>query len=634
MKIPSQIGTLVVLLATVTQSATYWVSPAGARSWANALSQSPLTGTAAASMAIANANASAGDTVFLRNGTYGTGVAPAKSGTASGRITFKGYPGETVKIMRAATGINTAARAYISIEAITTDSCGVFADLRNSNHIQITACTLKNSSAATGWPVGILMYTNSQYNRIANCIIGNSGFMTANDDIGGLINIGNWADSLDQTSHNLIEGNELYHGGHHILELAAKYTILRNNTFHNENWTVCPRSATGNLCGNRDAIIADDYLDSYWNVFDGNRIAFSGASIDDATGGSGISIRGTHTIMRRNLVYRCDGPGISFYADRSGTYDPRYSRIYHNVVYKNGVSPLSATDFRYTFGLLFDCVAGTTPAIPITDEVIKNNLFYRNIGGDLYYYYTNPALQTVTGNYYASASNNSKAMVAIAGNTLSTADPLFAGIPAQETVAAIDAFDFHLQPTSPAIDKGDFLTVTAAAGTGTVMTVSDASYFIDGYGLVGGDTIQLQGQVEPVHIVGVDYSANKLTLDKPLTWTAGQGVTLAYSGAAPDIGAFEYSSSAGALRPKTTPKVLHRVGRRADVLDFAGLVDRPGHKIEVRIYSASGKQVMIHSDGSRYQINLTASGFAKGIYFYAVTLHSGNIAAGKFALYQ
>ncbi|MBE3142814.1 MAG: PKD domain-containing protein, partial [Planctomycetes bacterium] len=47
-------------------SQIYWVSPNGAATWANAKSKTPLSGTACCSMSTANANASAGDTVYLR----------------------------------------------------------------------------------------------------------------------------------------------------------------------------------------------------------------------------------------------------------------------------------------------------------------------------------------------------------------------------------------------------------------------------------------------------------------------------------------------------------------------------------------------------------------------------------------
>lgn len=70
-------------------------------------------------------------------------------------------------------------------------------------------------------------------------------------------------------------------------------------------------------------------------------------------------------------------------------------------------------------------------------------------------------------------------------------------------------------------------------------TSKDAGFFIDGFGIVPGDRIQLQGQSQTAGITSVDYSTDRLTIDTPLTRTAGLVVSLPYAGSAPDIGAFE-----------------------------------------------------------------------------------------------
>jgi hypothetical protein len=414
--------------------------------------------------------------------------------------------------------------------------------------------------------------------------------MSINDDIGGLMVVGAWEDSTDSTAYNLIENNILYHGGHHVMDVSSKYNIIRGNTFHNENWTSCNRPSAGNLCGNRN-ILVGDIISAYWNVIEGNRFAFSGASIDDLTGASGLSIRCSHTIVRKNLIYLNDGPGMTLYADASGIYDSRYCHIYNNVFYKNGVSPLSQSDYRYTFGLTFDDVAGNNPAIPITDNAIKNNLFYRNTGGDFYFYYTSLSLQTVLGNYYATASNNSVSMAAIPGNIVSNADPLFADISAASTVGNIAAFDFHLRPGSPAIDKGAFLTTTTSAGSGSVITVGDASYFIDGYGIIGGDTIQLEGKTGHAQIIGIDYAANKITLDKSLTWSSGQGVALPYSGTAPDIGAYEYVAGGAVARPISGRQALPRATIRLHGANFSITLPAFVRSPELTVVDLAGRAI-------------------------------------------
>jgi hypothetical protein len=103
--------------------------------------------------------------------------------------------------------------------------------------------------------------------------------------------------------------------------------------------------------------------------------------------------------------------------------------------------------------------------------------------------------------------------------------------------------DFHLTSNSTCIDKGTWLTTTTSAGSGTNIPVTDAGYFIDGFGITDGDIIQLQGQTVTARITSIDYNTNTLTVNTSLTWTSGLGVALAYSGSAPDIGAFEFAGS-------------------------------------------------------------------------------------------
>ena len=50
--------------------ATYWVSPDGQAAWGSCSGVLPLEGLSACALSTANTNAIAGDTVFLRGGTY------------------------------------------------------------------------------------------------------------------------------------------------------------------------------------------------------------------------------------------------------------------------------------------------------------------------------------------------------------------------------------------------------------------------------------------------------------------------------------------------------------------------------------------------------------------------------------
>ena len=103
--------------------------------------------------------------------------------------------------------------------------------------------------------------------------------------------------------------------------------------------------------------------------------------------------------------------------------------------------------------------------------------------------------------------------------------------------------DFNLESNSQLINAGTFLTNTISSGSGSIITVEDAGYFCDGYGITEGDLIQLEGEVETVRIIEVDYDNNIIIIDSSLVWVAGQGIGLPYNGSAPDMGAFEYDGT-------------------------------------------------------------------------------------------
>jgi hypothetical protein len=75
--------------------------------------------------------------------------------------------------------------------------------------------------------------------------------------------------------------------------------------------------------------------------------------------------------------------------------------------------------------------------------------------------------------------------------------------------------------------------------------VADAGYFMDGWWISGvdGDDIQIVGTSQKARITRVDYGTNTITVNTSLTWTQNQGVALAYVGASPDVGAYEYGSN-------------------------------------------------------------------------------------------
>ena len=110
-----------------------------------------------------------------------------------------------------------------------------------------------------------------------------------------------------------------------------------------------------------------------------------------------------------------------------------------------------------------------------------------------------------------------------------------------------DNTDLTLATGSNCIDSGDWLTRTVGSGSGDALTVENANYFTDGYGLIDGDEIRVGENT--VTVTSVNYDTNVIGIDESISWEDGEPVSLLYEGSAPDIGAFEFVPTG----PDTTP---------------------------------------------------------------------------------
>ena len=490
------------VLACWAEGADYYVSGQGD-------DNGPGTSPAAPWRTLARANASVapGDTVHIRGGTYRESIAPAASGTEANPIAFKAYANEPVTLTGVPRGIALVDRAYVTVDGIACRQTDEYILLDNSHHVTITNCTFDDSSQQRGWPNGVRLRRGSHHNRISNCWIGRVGYSTSNDDKGGVMYIGGGS------NRNIIENCTLCYGGHHVLQVVSTHNVIRNNYFHNEEWMRAPhRTETGGKAGNRLVIFEGQ---GAWNVLEGNRLAFSGLP-PDQDGSAGVSVRTPHNIVRRNVFYENDLAGLNVYSSRK-QHDVRFNHVYHNVFFRNAYAA-KITFVPFLSGLSLTKHGNGN----ITDVTIMNNIFWRNNGGvAISFYHVDASRQSVSHNWQ-------EAGPPLFVDDQTPADPLKPGLP-----------DFRLQPRSPCIDAGGFLTRTTAAGRGTAIPVADAGFFTDGYGIVEGDLIQLEGDARRLRVLQVDYDGHVIQVDAPIAWKAGQGVGQPFNGARPDIGAYE-----------------------------------------------------------------------------------------------
>ena len=494
------------------------------------------TATGYRTIAAAAAATAPGDTVAIRAGTYVERLVPPRSGTAALPITYRRHASETVTLSGASfdPAIDLSGRTDLVLDGLrVTDVIG-WLRAANSHRNVVRNCTFQRATAS-GSRAG-LKFIDATGNRIE----GN----TIEDGTDNLL--------LIHSDRNVVQSNTFRRARHALWTiLCGSRNVVRGNSFHNE----LQKIGQVTDCEGSPSDAPQLYNATRRNLVEGNTFAFTPSS-GNASPYAGIQYSAQQGIIRRNIFRDTVGPGLDFtlYADEARFNTD--NRVYHNVFYKTSFAGVSVAQ---------------TSSYTLTGNVLKNNVLYRSqfVANDTRWtWYTqtlagkpvqvltgrlggfrferNDILGTAAGQAYAVTNGRRDSSSNPPGQALTwwhqNQPALFAGnLEVPPAFVNEDARDFRLAAGSPLIDAAAFLTTARTAGSGTVLPVADVSYFFDGYGITGevGDLIKLQGQAISARVVGIDEANKTLTLDRSLTWTAGQGVALFYNGTAPDIGAIE-----------------------------------------------------------------------------------------------
>jgi len=462
-------------------------------------------------IAKANSTLTAGDRVYIKAGTYSRGIQPANSGSVGQPIIYKRFETDEVIIKDVNYGIYLSGKSYIKVDGIQfVDNNGMLR-FDNSMNIDVTDCVFSGQKAGSRNWSGVAVEDNSEYIKFLNCTFERWGYFTDNDDIGDMLDFGDESDPDDLTTRILVEGCIIRYAAHALVNLRSGGHIFRNNYMHNEAWSPDGHGGRG---------IISDSRATYGgrNLFEGNRIGYcAGGSDADAT--SAINLRTKNSILRRNMLYDNTDAGLIMDGGGSAGDDAINNKIYNNVFFNNGLE---------TVGNVTEAHMGLQSwhsSFLVQDNSIKNNIF-----------------RTAPNVYWTSGASLSQQT--FANNWEDAGDPLFIDVSTPYSIATPALPNFVLQSGSPCIDAGAFLTnIISPAGSGTTFKVDDASYYMDGWGIIPGDVIQLQGSSQRALITEVDYTSNTITVASGLSWTQNQGVALAYEGSAPDIGAYEFYSA-------------------------------------------------------------------------------------------
>jgi len=355
----------------------------------------------------------AGDTVYIRAGTYTEQVTPQNSGGAGNTITYAAYPGETATID--GSGVT-----------LPDDLAGLF-DISNKNYIRVS---------------GLRVINAGPYNNNAGILVINSGFITVENNSTyntASSGIGVWG------SHNVaVDGNRVEEvgksGWQECISVAGTDTFeVRGNEVlncHKEGICIKDGSSNGQVYRNHvhHTQRVGIYVDA-WDKYTYNIAVF------------------------QNVVHdSLDNDGFALASEAGGLLEN--VRVYNNVAYHN----------RY-LGVAIS-INGDAITHPMNSILVVNNTFYNNgwttWGGGIAV--DNPDAQNVVVRNNI-VSQNLYFQIAVApgvptqtlaidhnlidgyrgtegetrGSEYVEGDPLF--------INAAGA-DYHLRENSPAIDAG------------------------------------------------------------------------------------------------------------------------------------------------------------------------------------
>jgi hypothetical protein len=551
-----------MLFSTTVNAATYYVDKDSVGGACNDANNGTALGTPWCTIAKANSTLTAGDTVYIRLGTYAEDIDPANNGSAwDTMITYENYNSEAVTIndCQSQGGIEFNGNSYCKAKGFTV-SCGdltdtLYVSMKGAHHCWVEDIT------GTGNVDNCLTcgsYNNeseSQYNVIKDCTFIDAG-NRANEDcivLGSL------------SHHNLVEGNTIGDTDHAPIYVRPygpnqdNYmpynNVIRNNTINNDIHA-----------GITVSYVRDDGAGSPvrpLHLLENNTIYDCGQQ----TGGHGFQIHSSYTILRYNMVAGCGQAtgDVSLSVVTQDFAGPMEGEIQYNRIYNNTFA--DSTNTLVAMKWVWHATEGN---VWYMNKFLNNIVYNPSSTYEFQFEYNNlvtaPGAQDtwdfnllgVSGDIARYNDEDSGVQTrATLAELVSELDEIhFLGGNIQGDPLFNDAAsnDYTLKALSPCINTAGSLTTIAAAdtGSGTTLVVEDALFFQDGMGLdseqgVAADFIAVGTVDNTVQISSINYATNTITLASGITRGDADEVwpykdsdgTIVLYGSAPEMGAYE-----------------------------------------------------------------------------------------------
>jgi hypothetical protein len=483
--------------------------------------------------------AQAGDTCVVYAGTYDETVSPKSDGAPGKPILYTVNPGDCVTVK----GFSFGSASYITVGEPNSPRC-------SKDGFRFSGFEITGGQITWRKMTNVVIQNNYVHHTSGVCMKGpgSNFFFGASTYVYVLNNIFTVCGSLGpglaggmqiEGNHWLIDGNTLSHLEDGIY-LYGAYMVLRNNTFG-------PLLASDYTTQHPDGV---ESTCTHGRDYPLQRMLYENNTTIDwgAANAHGFLLRDTESCGQTSNVIR-----FSQFINLGSNWIANDGNSTGELIYNNSVQNTQAaakdkdySDLVFTHGDIGANVLNNI--IANTGRSYSSNycIFADKTSAPGFVEHHNLCFSSTWGGAWQAPFPGYD----YAKSDILNKDPRFVNPSA----------DLHLQPRSPAIGAGGPLTTAVGSGlSSSSLTVANAGFFSDGYGLTGvqADWIRI-GPSTTVQIASINYSTNVLTLAGPASWENGAPIYLyknsegvvVLNGADPDIGAFPFVSSSGSEAPQ------------------------------------------------------------------------------------